>query len=66
MTLVVTLLEGSAWACAVCQDPNDVRSQAYFDMTIFLSLFPLLAIGTVAWWLYRRFAAFEAESATLR
>jgi hypothetical protein len=56
------LAPGAAWACAVCQDPTDVRSKAYFDMTIFLSLFPLLAMGSIAWWLYRRFAAFEEDS----
>ena len=50
----------AAWACAVCYDPNDPRNKAYFDMTIFMSLFPLLAMGTIAWWLYRQYAAAEA------
>lgn len=45
----------AALACSVCQDPNDARAKAYFDMTMFLSLFPLLAMGTVAVWLYRQY-----------
>jgi hypothetical protein len=52
-------VEGQAWACSVCQDPDDPRAAAYFNMTIFLSLLPLAAMGGIAWWLYRRYQ--EAE-----
>lgn len=63
----VALADAPAWACAVCQDPNDARSKAYFDMTIFLSLFPLLAMGIAGMWLYRRYTAPElAEPAPER
>lgn len=56
LAAVVTLAASPpAWACAVCQDPNDARAKAYFDMTIFLSLFPLLAMGIGGTWLYRRY-----------
>lgn len=58
------LLEASALACSVCQDPNDPRAGAYFNMTLFLSLLPIAAMGAIAWWLYRRFQEAEAVNAT--
>jgi hypothetical protein len=53
----------AALACSVCTDPDDPRAKAYFDMTIFMSLFPLLAMGIVGIWLWRRVVAAEAASA---
>lgn len=50
-------LSDVARACAVCTNPNDVRSAAYFDMTMFMSLLPLAAIGGVVYWLYRTYAS---------
>ena len=47
----------AAWACAVCQDPSDVRAGVYVDMTMFLSLLPLLTMGAGGYWLYRRAVA---------
>lgn len=56
--MIVLLLEpAAALACAVCTDPNDPRTAAYFDMTMFMSLLPLTAIGLVVWWLYRQYSA---------
>lgn len=55
---MMTLANG-AWACAVCTDPNDARSSAYLDMTMFMSLLPLMAIGAVVWWLYRTYSMSE-------
>lgn len=52
-----TLWGPSALACSVCSDPNDPRSAAYFDMTIFMSLLPLLVMGTAAIWIWRRMSA---------
>lgn len=46
-----------ALACAVCQDPNDVRAGVYWDMTMFMSGLPLLVLGSGGWWLYRRAVA---------
>ncbi len=48
---------GVAWACSVCQDPNDVRAGVYVDMTLFLSLLPLLTLAGGGYWLYRRAVA---------
>ena len=36
-----------AWACAVC-GAGGANQQAYMDMTIFLSLFPLGILGSFA------------------
>jgi hypothetical protein len=58
---VALLLSVAAWACPVCQDPTDVRAAAYFDMTIFLSLLPLLAMASIGWWIWRRTLALDAE-----
>lgn len=61
--LALQLAAPAAWACSVCSDPNDPRARAYLDMTVFLSLFPLLAVGVVGIWLWRRVIAAEAASA---
>lgn len=55
-------LSNPALACAVCQDPNDPRAGAYFNMTMFMSLFPLAAMAFVGWWLYRQYNAVEPGS----
>jgi hypothetical protein len=56
-TALVLGSTSASWACAVCTDPTDPRSNAYFDMTMFLSLLPLAALGFVSWWLYRQYSA---------
>lgn len=57
MALLLALLAPpDAHACAVCQDPGDVRAAAYFDMTMFLSLVPLGTIGIGVAWVWRRSA----------
>lgn len=52
--ILASLLTAAAHACAVCQDPTDVRAGVYFDMTMFMSLLPLLTMGAGGFWLYRR------------
>ena len=59
--MILQWMASPVWACAVCQDPTDVRAKAYFDMTMFMSLFPLLAMATIGWWIYRRIMALEAD-----
>ncbi|MEZ4234649.1 MAG: hypothetical protein R3F59_00470 [Myxococcota bacterium] len=56
------LAEPAGWACSVCSDPNDPRSAAYYDMTIFMTLLPLIAMGIIGSWLYRRVVMAEAAS----
>ena len=40
-------LGSDAWACAVCGGGKAPNERAYYDMTIFMSLFPLALIGVV-------------------
>ena len=50
-------------ACAVCTSGRDDESNAAFLVsTIFLSLLPLAALGTLVFVLWRRIRALETES----
>jgi hypothetical protein len=54
-------------ACAVCA-PNgesEASVQAFRIMTGVMSFFPLLAIGGVMYWIYRRYKAHEESSDAL-
>ena len=53
-----------AEACSVCTAGRDEENAAAFLMTtIFMSILPLLALGTLLYVLRRRFRKLEAESA---
>jgi len=53
----------AALACAVCTAGRDDENQAAFLIsTIFLSLLPLAALGTLVFVLWRRFRRLEAEA----
>ena len=60
-SLTVALLAPSAWACAVCSDPEEVSNLTFGLSTAFLTFLPLMAMGAVGWWLWRRLKALEAE-----
>lgn len=63
--LALTLGPSTALACAVCGG-GDANRQAYFDMTIFLSLLPLALIGGMVgtvWFLYRQAERASREAA---
>jgi len=50
-------------ACSVCFSGRGEQSRVAFrDTTIFLSTLPLLAVGGVVWWLFRRVRALEADA----
>jgi len=52
-------------ACAVCSAGKDEENAAAFLLsTVFMSLTPLIVIGTLVYVLYRRIQKLEAESAT--
>jgi hypothetical protein len=46
------LFAASALACPVCGTPTDQNQDAYKFMTIIMSLTPLLAIGSVVFWIF--------------
>ncbi len=53
-----------ARACAVCSSGTEDASRLAFILTtIFLSSLPLLMLGAVLWWLWRRTRQLEREAA---
>lgn len=60
---LVTLSPSVALACSVCTAGRDEENAAAFLLTtIFMSILPLLALGTLLYVLWRRFQKLEAES----
>jgi hypothetical protein len=52
-------------ACAVCMSGRDDETQTAFLLTtVFLSLLPLAAVGSAAWWLRRRVRELERRAAS--
>jgi hypothetical protein len=60
--LLLVAAPAAAFACAVCGmgGPGN-NAGAYFGMTMALSGLPLLMIGGVVYWVYRRSTAAEAS-----
>ena len=59
---VLLLAPGVSRACAVCTAGRDEGNAFAFLMTtIFMSLMPLIAIGTLVYVLWRRIQKLEAE-----
>ena len=51
-------------ACAVCMSGRDDETRTAFLLTtVFLSLLPLVAAGSAAWWLRRRVRELERRAA---
>ncbi|MEW6775342.1 MAG: hypothetical protein AB1405_03560 [Bdellovibrionota bacterium] len=42
-----------AWACPLCFSSIEKERAAYQGTTVFLSLLPLLFLGTITWWIVR-------------
>ena len=56
-----------ALACSVCTAGRDEENAAAFLLTtVFMSVLPLLALGTFLYVLWRRFQKLEAETAATR
>ncbi len=54
----------AARACAVCTSATEETSRLAFILTtIFLSALPLLMVGGVVWWLWRRTRDLERDPA---
>ncbi|MCB9686713.1 MAG: hypothetical protein H6738_20520 [Alphaproteobacteria bacterium] len=52
--IVWLLIAADALACATCQDPDPRRSAIYLDMTVFMSLTPLIAFAGGGLWIWQR------------
>ena len=60
----VALAHGpAALACAVCSDPESVSNLTFGLSTAFLTFLPLIAMGSLGWWGWRRFKLLEAAQA---
>jgi hypothetical protein len=51
-----------AQACSVCADPEAANRTAFIITTVLLSVLPLLLVGGMVAWLWRRAAQLEAEA----
>jgi len=61
LVLAMLTLPAQALACPVCSPGrDDATQQAFFSMTIFMTLLPLTMFGVVIYWLVRRVRAIEA------
>jgi len=52
-----------ALACSVCVDPDAANRTAFIVTTVLLSVLPLLMVGGVVAWLWRRAAQLRVETA---
>jgi heme/copper-type cytochrome/quinol oxidase subunit 2 len=60
LVLAALLLPSHALACPVCSPgKDDATQQAFFSMTIFMTLLPLAMFGVVMFFLVRRIRAVE-------
>jgi hypothetical protein len=61
--LIVSLLPTVVHACSVCTaGRDDENATAFLLSTLFMSLLPLTAIGTLVYVLWRRIKKLEAET----
>jgi heme/copper-type cytochrome/quinol oxidase subunit 2 len=63
LTLVVLSAPARVLACPVCTPGrDDATQQAFFSMTIFMTLLPLSMFGVVLYWFVRRIRAADAHA----
>jgi heme/copper-type cytochrome/quinol oxidase subunit 2 len=61
LMLAALTLPANALACPVCSPGrDDATQQAFFSMTIFMTLLPLAMFGVLAYFVVRRIRAAEA------
>jgi hypothetical protein len=67
LSWLIVQLPRVAEACSVCTAGRDEENQTAFLLsTIFMSVLPLIAIGTLVYVLWRRIQKLEAETTTSR
>ena len=60
LTLTLALVPEIASACPVCFSGTEETRFAFLLTTIFLTLLPLLLVGSLVWWLRRRVLEVQA------
>jgi membrane protein DedA with SNARE-associated domain len=48
------LIPDSVWACPACVVSNPKTAATYLGMTLVMSTLPILLIGGIGYWLWRR------------
>jgi hypothetical protein len=67
LVLVLLLIPGLSEACSVCMGGREDETRMAFEwMTLFMTVTPLALVGSVLWWLRRRFRELEALHSEVR
>ncbi len=59
LTAAMLLVHDVAWACPVCFDPNEQSRGVFLLTTAVMTFVPLILIGGVVYWLWRRSEALD-------
>lgn len=51
---VVAVIPGFAWACPACMVSSPKTASTYLGMTLIMSALPILLVGGIGYWLWRR------------
>jgi hypothetical protein len=51
---VASLIPAASWACPACMVGDPKTAGTYMQMTLIMSALPLLLIGGLGYWLWRR------------
>ena len=54
LVLIFSYIPGIAKACAVCFSGRGESLEAFYLTTIFLTLLPLVTLGSIGFWLFRQ------------
>ena len=54
LVLSFSLIPGIAKACAVCFSGRGESLEAFYITTIFLTLLPLVTLGSIGFWLFKQ------------
>jgi hypothetical protein len=61
--LVASLVPHVALACPMCFGGNNQNQQAFLYGSLFLMIVPVTAIGSLLYWAYRRYRAYDEPPA---
>jgi hypothetical protein len=59
LALAAWLVPHVAWACPMCFSGNGVNQSAFLYGSLFLMFLPVTAIGSLVYWGYRRYRAWD-------
>jgi hypothetical protein len=52
--LAITLVPAAGWSCPACMVNDPKTASTYLGMTLIMSALPLLLIGGLGYWFWRR------------